>query len=82
METYGLVEKALVWILVFSSGAVEEPVAQGPVVDAAEPAAEVGARASEPLHAVVGSRTFWKKNDQLLSFSHRGCDDQLLQLTS
>ncbi len=50
-----LVEEALVRALVLPPGAVEEPVAERAVVDAAVAAAEVGRRAREALHAVVGA---------------------------
>ena len=55
--THRLEEEALVWLLVLPAGAVEEAVAEGAVVDAAVPPAEVGRRAREPLHTVVRPRT-------------------------
>ena len=58
--TYRLEEEALVRILVLPAGAVEEAVAEGAVVDAAVPPAEVGGRAREPLHPVVRPGTLCK----------------------
>ena len=55
--THRLEEEALVGLLVLPAGAVEEAVAEGAVVDAAVPPAEVGRRAREPLHPVVRPRT-------------------------
>ena len=56
-----LEKEALVRLLVLPAGAVEEAVAEGAVVDAAVPPAEVGRRAREPLHPVVRPGTLCKK---------------------
>ena len=59
--THRLEEEALVWLLVLPAGAVEEAVAEGAVVDAAVPPAEVGRGAREPLHSVVRPGTLCKE---------------------
>ena len=62
-RTHGLEEEALVRLLVLPAGAVEEPVAEGAVVDAAVSPSEVWRRAREPLHPVVSPRTLCKQEE-------------------